>query len=45
MVASFFGMNVPLPLQQHPLAFVAILATSAALVGGAVWWLTRRGMF
>ena len=45
MVASFFGMNVPLPLQQHPLAFPAILATSAVLVGGAAWWLTRRGMF
>jgi magnesium transporter len=31
MVASFYGMNVRLPLQQHPWAFAAAIAVSVAL--------------
>lgn len=44
MIASFYGMNVALPGQQHPLAFVVV--TSVAFMTGAVATLLlwRRGM-
>ncbi len=31
VISSFFGMNVPLPLQDHPLAFLGILLISISL--------------
>jgi magnesium transporter len=40
MVASFYGMNVTLPLQQHPEAFPIILALAfagSALVVTVLW--------
>jgi magnesium transporter len=40
-VASFFGMNVQLPLSQHPLAFELTVIVSAVLMGG-VGLLFRR---
>lgn len=45
MLASFFGMNVGLPFQNHPLAFWIVLALAFALCGGAIYFLRRRGMF
>jgi magnesium transporter len=40
LVASFFGMNVQLPLQDHTLAFVGIvfLAVALIMVVGIVFW-------
>lgn len=40
-VASFFGMNVPLPLAQHQLAFEATVGLSLLLVGLAVFLFRR----
>ncbi len=40
MIASYYGMNVSLPLQEHPAAFLAILGVSAlvSLVVVLVFW-------
>lgn len=45
MVASFYGMNVPLPFASSPFAFGGIVLTSLALIGLAATYLARRGMF
>ena len=45
IISSLFGMNVPLPLQNNPLAFPMLLAATVATMGGVAWWLARRGMF
>jgi magnesium transporter len=42
-VASFWGMNVALPLQQAPWSFVALLILSAASSAGVAVWLRLRG--
>jgi magnesium transporter len=49
LLTGFYGMNVPLPWQQHPQAFVWILtgmALSALLVLGSLgllrFWRARR---
>lgn len=43
LIASFYGMNVGLPLQQHPAAFVVLVATSALLSAAlAVLFYRRR---
>lgn len=41
LIASLYGMNVPLPGGAHPLAFTAILGASG-LVAGAVLWIFWR---
>jgi magnesium transporter len=41
LVASFYGMNVKLPLAEHPQAFSIVLAFSL-LLSAAVAWLFRR---
>jgi magnesium transporter len=40
LVASIYGMNVALPLQGHPAAFLMVIAASllAALVVVFVFW-------
>jgi magnesium transporter len=40
LVASFFGMNVQLPMQDHTLAFIGIVFLAAALiiVVGIIFW-------
>ena len=45
MVTSFYGMNVGLPLQTHPLAFVFTLVLSILLVGVAVYIFAKRDWF
>lgn len=45
IVAGFFGMNVSIPLAQHPAAFVITVAISVGLSALAVWYLARRRMF
>jgi magnesium transporter len=43
IIGTFYGMNVKLPLQEHPVAFWIIVATSTALsVFAAVWFWRRR---
>jgi magnesium transporter len=45
IVSSFYGMNVDLPLQDHPLAFVFTLVFSLALVAVAVYIFAKRDWF
>ena len=42
MIASFFGMNVPLPMQQHELAFIAIFLLALFITGLLSFILSRR---
>jgi magnesium transporter len=41
LIASFYGMNVGLPGEDHPLVFIAIVAVSAA-ISLLLLWLFRR---
>ncbi len=45
IVASFFGMNVNLPFQSHPLAFWFTVGLSATFIGLAVLIFARRDWF
>ena len=45
IVASFFGMNVNLPFQTHPLAFWLTVGISAALISLAVLIFYKRDWF
>ena len=40
LIASFLGMNVRLPLEDHPLAFIVIvlIAIVVTMVVGIVFW-------
>ena len=42
VVASFYGMNVALPGQEHKDAFVGIVGISVVLCGIVLWLLARR---
>ncbi len=42
MIASFFGMNVGLPLDQHPLAFLGILGASLVISISVAFLFARR---
>lgn len=42
IVASFFGMNVTLPLQNHPYAFVVIVITTVTVVGWLLYLFNRN---
>ena len=44
MIASYWGMNVPVPLQNHPLGFVIVVAFSILLGVIAMWWLKKKNM-
>jgi magnesium transporter len=45
LVASVYGMNVDLPLQRHPQAFLVVVALSAALGAGVAAWFWRKRYF
>lgn len=45
MIASFFGMNVPVPWQDNHLGFVYILIISAIVSVGATYILYKKEMF
>jgi len=45
VVASFYGMNVTLPLQDNPAAFWIIVSTVLGIVGGAGWFFKRSQWF
>lgn len=44
MVSSFFGMNVGLPFQEHPLAFLLILAITLILSFGLLAFFNKRDL-
>ena len=45
IVASLYGMNVGLPLQNNPLAFIFIIMISLFLMGTATWIFVKRNFF
>jgi magnesium transporter len=45
MIASFFGMNVALPLQENPMAFLFTIGISVALSLVVMYIFTKRGWF
>ncbi len=45
IVASFYGMNVALPVQDHPHAFLIVLLISIVLVAIAVFVFVKRDWF
>ena len=44
MIASYWGMNVPVPLQDNPLGFTLIVILSILIGVLASLWLKRKGM-
>jgi magnesium transporter len=44
MVASFYGMNVPLPLAEHPLAFAAVAGLALAMILATVFIFRRKSL-
>ncbi len=45
LVASFYGMNVPLPLEDNGFAIYIILATSVSLSLLVAWYFQRKRLF
>jgi magnesium transporter len=45
MISSFFGMNVSLPLEGHPYAFLAVLALSLLITTSLVLVFVKRDWF
>ncbi len=43
VIAGFFGMNVPIPLQDYPWAFPAIVLATLGLCSYLIWLFNRRG--
>ena len=43
LIASIFGMNVPVPGQSHPLAFLTIMVLMTVMLVGLVVYFRRRG--
>jgi magnesium transporter len=41
-VASFYGMNVRLPLADHPYAFLFVIGLSFVLSSAAVFYFVKR---
>lgn len=44
MVASYWGMNVPVPLQNNPFGFIAIILFSIIVAIVATLWLNKKHM-
>ena len=44
MIASFWGMNVGLPLQNSPFGFIIMITISAILTLAVTWWLKKKDM-
>ncbi len=45
LIASFYGMNIPLPFQGHTFALIGILTSSLVLSAGFAWYFQRKRMF
>ena len=44
MIASFWGMNVPVPLQTSPWGFIALIVFSIVLAVISMIWLKKKDM-
>ncbi|MDO5114601.1 MAG: magnesium transporter CorA family protein [Synergistaceae bacterium] len=45
MIASFFGMNVPVPWTNHPMGFLIVGLIAAAMTMAATWLLWKKRLF
>lgn len=45
LIASFYGMNVHLPLEKNPHAFLVLVGLAIVLSFALVWYFLRRRMF
>jgi len=45
VIASFYGMNITLPLQQSPFAFFYILAANGVILAILIWFFQKKGWF
>ena len=44
LIASLWGMNVPVPMQQNPLGFTIIVVASIIIAFITMWWFRKRNM-
>ena len=44
MISSFWGMNVELPFQNHPMGFVIMVFIAVVMTLAVTWWLKRKDM-
>ncbi len=44
MIASYWGMNVPVPLQHNPFGFLIIIGISILISIVVTWWLNKQNM-
>jgi magnesium transporter len=42
LVSGIYGMNVQLPLQEHPIAFAAVMGSMLAIAVGMLTFFYRR---
>lgn len=45
VIASFYGMNITLPLQESPFAFFYILAANGVILAILIWFFQKKGWF
>ncbi len=45
LIASFYGMNIPLPFQDNTYAIMGIILTSLVLSATTAWYFQRKRMF
>ena len=45
MVASFFGMNVPVPWEGDPMGFVIVSIVALGLTIVSIWVLWKKRLF
>lgn len=44
MIASYWGMNVRVPMQDNPFGFIFVVSFSVLLGIAAMWWLKKKDM-
>lgn len=45
LIASFYGMNIPLPFEDSPIAIILVLVISFILSIGMLYYMKRKGLF
>ncbi len=45
LIASFYGMNIPLPFQENPYTILGVLLISLVLSAVLAWYFQRKRMF
>lgn len=45
LIASFYGMNIPLPFQENPFTILGVLLISLVLSAVLAWYFQRKRMF